>query len=127
MLKVACSNNNGLHKLDAIGEYVTNIMKGSYSALSILGKQVYLLEYNQCNAIILEYIDEAWVAISDLRLNYNGDDYDRLCAHGEGMFISSWFNHQLYVYNNSGVLIEVTLYQFDMLVSLLFFFFDKVA
>lgn len=100
---VTCSNNIGVHQLDDKGIYMTQLMKGNYSGVSAYNGQIFVLKYDSCQVYILSFQNNQWVPTHVLQLEYeDSDDNDRLLVNSFGIYISSWFNACVYIYDSRG-------------------------
>lgn len=103
----ACSEEGGIHYLNHNGDYMSEIIQGSYASVSHHNNKLLAIEYNKSHVKVLEPEQDLWIETNQFKLGYNKSSVeDRICAYSNGVCISSFENHQLYLYNHQGQLIQ---------------------
>lgn len=104
---LACRGKRGLHLIQSNGEYQSKIADGSFADVVSYNGDVYALEYQQCKIIIFGHNDNKWSETRRYTLRCNkGSDYDRLRVQKTGIYVSSWTNNCIYMYDIDGKFLD---------------------
>lgn len=102
---VAC--DGGLHECFSSGGYYSKISKGVFCDVAAYHGDLYALEYTAefYRLLVFRKKDDEWNVMRQyklLNLTVNFWDRLRVCVNARGIYISSCFSHNIYVYNSQG-------------------------
>lgn len=81
------------------------IDEGDFGDVQIYNEDLYILEYKQSTLLVFKRSGDKWIPKNKYKLQHrNGDVYDRVCVSTTTIYVSSYNNHSVYIYNKQGKL-----------------------
>lgn len=77
--------------------------KGKFSDVTSYNGYLYALKYKQCELLLFNRHQATWQDIEHYKLCHdNGDSRDRVCVNKKSIYVSSYRNDCIFIYNRQG-------------------------